>query len=83
MFQHNALLVVRKTGPSTTTSGSSSFSRRQFLKRAAVAGAAVAVPCIIPGSALGLNGAVPPSGRIVLGGMGVGGRGSGVLNWKA
>jgi predicted dehydrogenase len=59
----------------------SRFSRRQFLKRAAVAGGAVAVPCLIPGSALGLNGAVPPSERIVLGGMGVGGRGTGVLNW--
>lgn len=61
--------------------GSSRLSRRQFLKRAAIAGAAVAAPCIIPGSALGLNGTVAPSERIVLGGMGVGARGTGVLNW--
>jgi len=36
---------------------------------------------IIPASALGRDGAVPPSERIVLGGIGVGGRGSYVLNW--
>ena len=42
---------------------------------------AVSVPTLIPGSALGLNGTVPPSGRIILGGIGIGGRGSGVLNW--
>ncbi len=58
-----------------------SLTRRQFLKRASVAGAALAMPCIIPGSALGLNGAVPPSERIVFGGIGIGGRGTGVLRW--
>ena len=63
------------------SAGSSRLSRRQFLKRAALAGGAVAAPCIIPGSALGLNGTVAPSERIVLGGMGVGARGTGVLNW--
>ena len=57
------------------------MNRRQFLKRAALATGMITVPCVIPGSALGLNGSVPPSGRIVLGGLGVGGRGSGVLNW--
>jgi hypothetical protein len=60
---------------------SSSFTRRQFLKRASLAAAAVSLPTLIPGSALGLNGAVPPSERIVFGGMGVGGRGTGVLKW--
>ena len=60
---------------------SATLSRRQFLRRAAQAGGVLAGPVIIPGSALGLNGSVPPSGRIVLGGMGVGGRGSGVLAW--
>ena len=66
---------------SATDSSISSFTRRQFLKRAAAAAGAIAAPCIIPASALGLNGAVPPSERIVLGGMGVGGRGTGVLKW--
>src|SRR5512133_1489134 len=56
-------------------------SRRQFLRRAALAAGVVAAPTLIPGSALGLNGSVPPSERIILGGIGVGGRGTGVLNW--
>ncbi len=57
------------------------MNRRQFLKRTALASAAVAAPMIIPGSALGKNGAVPPSERIVMAGLGIGGRGSGVLQW--
>ncbi len=36
-------------------------------------------PQIIPGSALGKNGAAPPSDRIVLGGLGIGARGATVL----
>ncbi len=63
------------------SAGASSLTRRQFLKRAAVAGGAVAAPCLIPASALGLGGAVPPSDRIVLGGLGIGSRGSGVMGW--
>ena len=81
MFEHRRLPEVRPQIPATLASGGSSFSRRQFLKRALLAGGAVAAPCIIPASALGLGGAVPPSERIVLGGLGVGSRGSGVLNW--
>lgn len=46
-----------------------------------LAGGALAAPCVIPGSALGLNGTVAPSERIVLGGMGVGSRGSSDLRW--
>ena len=51
-------------------------SRRRFLKRA-VAGsaAAVAAPMVIPSSALGLDGAVPPSERIRVAGIGIGRRG--------
>jgi predicted dehydrogenase len=49
----------------------SQFSRRQFLKRAT---AAAALPLIVPGSVLGLNGAVAPSNRIVFGAIGVGNR---------
>jgi len=62
--------------------GSSSVTRRRFFKRTAMAaGGLVAAPCLVPASALGLEGDVPPSERIVLGGIGIGGRGSGVLNW--
>jgi len=51
------------------------------LKRAAAAGGLIATPSLVPASALGLGGAVAPSERIVLGGIGIGGRGSGVLRW--
>ncbi len=51
-------------------------SRRGFLGRAAAASAAVAAPTIIPSSALGLDGAVPPSERVVVGGIGIGNRGT-------
>ena len=67
--------------PRASSSPHSALTRRDFLKRALLAGGAVAVPSLIPASALGLNGTVPPSERIVLGGLGVGGRGTGVLNW--
>jgi hypothetical protein len=56
-------------------------SRRQFLGKAGIAAGAVAVPYFIPASVLGGNGAVAPSERIVVGGIGIGGRGSGDVNW--
>lgn len=48
------------------------MTRRSFLASAA---AAVAIPNIIPGSALGLSGSVPPSERIGIGVIGLGIRG--------
>ena len=39
-------------------------------------GAAVVAPTIIPSSALGLDGTVAPSERIVIGGIGIGNRGT-------
>jgi len=45
----------------------------------AAVGAAVAAPCLVPASALGLNGATPPSDRINMGFVGLGGQGSGHL----
>jgi len=51
--------------------------RRRFLKNVfSAAGAAVMAPTIIPSSALGLDGAVPPSERVVVGGIGIGNRGT-------
>jgi hypothetical protein len=41
-----------------------------------MAASVVALPYYIPASALGRNGAVAPSERIVMGGIGIGGRGS-------
>ncbi len=60
---------------------SGTLNRRRFLARAAVAAGAVALPCIIPASALGRGGSVAPSERIVMGGIGIGGRGSHDLGW--
>src|SRR5262245_9589589 len=51
-------------------------SRRGFLKRSAGAGFAAAGFTILPSSALGLNGQVPPSERITVGGIGIGNRGT-------
>jgi hypothetical protein len=53
-----------------------SLHRRRFLKTAASGAAAVLAPTIIPSSALGRDGAVPPSERVVLGGIGIGNRGT-------
>ena len=56
-------------------------TRRQFLKRTAAAGGLLAVPFIAPSSVLGRNGETPPSERLIMAGIGIGGRGSGVLDW--
>ena len=55
------------------------FSRRRLLKAAGGAGAVLLAPCIVPSSVLGKDGAVAPSERIVLGALGIGGRGTGDL----
>jgi predicted dehydrogenase len=52
------------------------ISRRGFLKRSAGAGLAAAGFSILPSSALGLDGHVPPSERIAVGGIGIGNRGT-------
>jgi predicted dehydrogenase len=51
----------------------SQLRRRQFLKTAA---AAVAAPMFIPGHVLGLDDSVPPSERVIVGGIGIGNRGT-------
>ena len=56
-------------------------SRRQFLKIGGAASAALGFPYLVPGTVLGKDGAVAPSERIVMGGIGLGGRGTGVLKW--
>src|SRR5690349_8300128 len=51
--------------------------RRRFLKTTlSAASAAVMAPTIIPSSALGLDGAVAPSERVIVGGIGIGNRGT-------
>jgi len=57
------------------------IDRRGFLKGAAAAGAAaIAVPTVVPATALGRDGATAASERITMCAMGVGGMGTGDLN---
>jgi len=55
-------------------------SRRRFLRRLSAAAGAMALPYFLPASSLGKGGTVAPSERIVLGGIGLGGRGSGDIS---
>lgn len=57
------------------------MTRRGLLKNAIAVGGALVAPQIIPASALGRGGAIAPSERILVGGIGVGGRGSSDVNW--
>jgi hypothetical protein len=61
----------------TLSEMSTPFTRRKFIGTAALA---FGMPTIIPGSALGKNGSVAPSNRIVMGGIGIGPRGRQVLS---
>jgi predicted dehydrogenase len=60
--------ICPKPGPAPSLSGRS-FSRRAFLR--AALGASV-LPTLVPASALGLNGNVAPSNRIVVASIGMG-----------
>jgi predicted dehydrogenase len=52
--------------------------RRKFLQRSTAAALGIlGFPCVVPASALGKNGAVAPSNRIVIGSIGVGSMGTG------
>ncbi len=57
----------------------STMTRRQLLAGAVQTGAVLAAPLVIPGRVLGMDGAVSPSERIWLAGIGIGGRGGYVL----
>jgi len=60
---------------------STTLTRRRFLARGLMTASAVALPYYVPASALGRGGTVSPSERIVMGGIGMGGRGSSDLGW--
>jgi len=67
---------ARTTRPGPDRPCSSRLTRREWL----LAGAGVlAAPSFVPGRALGKDGTVAPSERILLGGIGLGGRGRSVL----
>ena len=52
------------------------LNRRRFLKSAAQVGALLMAPQVVRGAVLGRDGGVAPSERIVLGGIGIGSRGT-------
>ena len=54
-------------------------TRRDFLKTSATLSATLGVPYFVPGRALGAEGSVPPSEKIVMASIGVGSMGSGHL----
>ena len=56
-------------------------TRRHFLRSAAQAGAVLAIPTIVPATVLGKDGAVPPSEKILVGCIGIRGRGMHDLKW--
>lgn len=56
------------------------MNRRTFLKNVAAVSAAMGMPAVIPAGALGKNGTVAPSNRLVMGSIGCGGRGLRVLS---
>src|SRR5687767_7220542 len=61
---------IATVGVFTMTDSTTPASRRSFIK-------AAAAPMIVPASVLGQRaGAVPPSDRIVMGGIGIGSRGT-------
>jgi len=63
------------TAPESLPIPPGTLGRRQFLQ------AAAAAPLVLPASVLGRGEQAPPSERIILGGIGVGNRGRGVLDW--
>uniref|UniRef100_UPI0032164780 Gfo/Idh/MocA family protein n=1 Tax=uncultured Draconibacterium sp. TaxID=1573823 RepID=UPI0032164780 len=56
------------------------MKRRNFIKSTALATGAIVVPIIIPPGCRGKNGTTPPSDKIVMGGIGLGGMGTGDMN---
>jgi hypothetical protein len=56
------------------------WTRRDLLRTTVAAAGALAVPYVVPATALGRSGRAAPSERILLGGIGLGGRGRAVLS---
>lgn len=70
-----------KPNNTTNKADSTKLTRRQFVGTSAAAGAILAAPTIIPISVLGGEGNVAPSDKILMGGIGIGGRGRHDLSW--
>ncbi len=74
---------MQGTGPGGCRGGQNrGMDRREFIKSAAGAGAlAAAAPMVIEAASLGMGGRAAPNSRIVFGGIGIGNRGRGDLEW--
>ncbi len=62
--------------PAASSPPGSDFTRRKFLSTTIKTGALLALPQIVPGRVLGMDGGVAPSEQIVMGGIGIGHRGT-------
>jgi predicted dehydrogenase len=80
-FDRNRRASENSFSTPTETTAFGALTRRQFIKRATLAGGLAVAPLVVPSSVLGRDGSVPPSEKIVMGGIGVGGRGSSDLQW--
>jgi len=69
--------IPKKSGAIDSREGSSAPSRRDFIKRTTAAGAGF---MILPRHVLGGRGYTPPSDKLVIAGIGVGGKGRSDLN---
>ncbi len=58
------------------------ISRRNFIKKTALTGAALAVPTIIPSTVFGRNGHIPPSDRVTIGLISCGNRSGASLDYR-
>jgi hypothetical protein len=68
-----------QAGASNPAQTEPSLTRRQFLEGAAATGAVLGAPLFVPASVLGLGGATAANSRITLAGIGIGPRGTFVL----
>ena len=71
---------TRKTELAASRSTGPRFTRRALLGRSLAAASVLAAPYIVPAAVLGRAGRAAPSERILLGGIGLGGRGRAVLS---
>ena len=76
----NHKIEQKEKNPMSIDNGTT-LTRRRFLTSGVITASALALPYYVPASALGRGGAISPSERIVMGGIGIGGRGSYDLGW--
>ncbi|MBE0542656.1 MAG: Gfo/Idh/MocA family oxidoreductase [Verrucomicrobia bacterium] len=75
--------TLQHPGRRSSLAASKGITRRKFIQRGLTAASVLALPTIIPASARGANGSVPPSERITVGLIGPGLMGSGHLRVMA